>query len=354
MRLRTFGVALLVLATACGGEPTTPSASPPRTEGRAAAASRLGYPLTFENDLGMRFVLIPEGEMEMGGEAAGARHPEEAAAHAIRIVTPFYLQASEVTRSQFAAFASPDGTPDPGERTGADEPAEVTWAEAREFVAWLGTRDPRWIHRLPTEAEWEFACRAGGPLDEPTAGATHPWGLARMHLGGPEWCRDWYGPYPDWSQDDPQGPSVGRYRVVRGGDVAGGPPCSTRATLDPEDRATFRIAVELSYGRNEHGAHRVTFHTFDPRGAPGDDERPGYALKMISVPGRLRDRQNGLDPRWTALDGRSPLTVPLPPGRYYVYAWRDDRESEWGWVRGLEVKFDVPVDSETLRVPIPR
>ncbi len=98
----------------------------------------------------------------------------------------------------------------------------VSWDEAVAFCKWLSKKEGK-TYRLPTEAEWEYACRAGTKTafssgDEPPAPETaNAWGLRNMHTGLAEWVWDWHGLYPKTAQRDPVGPESGIARVIRGG-----------------------------------------------------------------------------------------------------------------------------------------
>jgi len=98
----------------------------------------------------------------------------------------------------------------------------ISWYDAMAFCAWLSQKEGK-PYRLPTEAEWEYACRAGtttlyaGGDAEPAHGWANVWGIRNMHTGVREWCYDWYGDYPEEPQTDPVGPEDGMARVVRGG-----------------------------------------------------------------------------------------------------------------------------------------
>ncbi len=204
------------------------------------------------NSLGMKLVPIAAGEFVMG---TGAKAPasrlewdqwewDEAPAHKVRISRPFHMAATEVTNAQYEQF-------DPehkklrglhGVSRADDEPVVmVSWDKAVEFCEWLSKKEGK-TYRLPTEAEWEYACRAGtttkyhtgdeltaaqanfssvpqGRRAGPVAVGSYPanaWGLHDMHGNVAEWCLDWYGPYEAGEQTDPLGRAEGWGRVVRG------------------------------------------------------------------------------------------------------------------------------------------
>ncbi|MHC4706704.1 MAG: SUMF1/EgtB/PvdO family nonheme iron enzyme [Planctomycetota bacterium] len=215
----------------------------------------------FTNSVGMEMVHIKAGTFMMGQE----RDPEgrnitvtygnrqwlggeidEEPVHKVTISRPFYMSAMEVTNAQYEQF-------DPTHRkyrgmmeglSSEDDEAAVyvSWHDAVAFCNWLSAREGK-RYRLPTEAEWEYACRAGtqtvfntGDMlpevyqkeqehnDEPEkvstkVGATPPnkWGLYDMHGNVEEWCYDWYGAYEAGEQTDPVGRQSGLWKVVRGG-----------------------------------------------------------------------------------------------------------------------------------------
>ena len=194
----------------------------------------------FANSLGMEFVLIPAGRFPMGSseEEEGA-YDDEQPQHMVWISRPFYLGKHPVTQAQWEAVMGSN----PSEFRGADRPVEmVSWAAAHEFIEKLNAREARRGYRLPTEAEWEYACRAGstaaycfgddaGELEDyawwrdNSGEETHPvglkrpnaWGLHDMHGNVWEWVQDWYGRYDANPATNPQGPETGEYRVLRGG-----------------------------------------------------------------------------------------------------------------------------------------
>ena len=197
------------------------------------------------NSIGMEFVLIPSGTFIMGIE----NHIEAYPPHQVTINTPFYLGQYEVTQKQWETVM---GT-NPSRFKGATNPVEnVSWDDAQTFIARLNKKEGHNRYRLPTEAEWEHAARAGttGPwfftdakeikhtalwpyawFDPNAGGKTHPvgqkkpnpWGLYDIYGNVGEWVQDrWAWPRPVVSPSiDPQGPTEsqanGKFRVNRGG-----------------------------------------------------------------------------------------------------------------------------------------
>ena len=189
-------------------------------------------------------VEIPAGTFWMGGTGAGENY-DEAPMHRVTISRPFRMGVTEVTNAQYEQFR-PEHRELRGKRgfsTGDDEAVVfVSYDDAVAFCRWLSEKEGK-TYRLPTEAEWEYACRAGTlwnfwmgdkllkPYDKNQVVTTspkavslqvaqqpaNPWGLYDMSGNVEEWCADWYGPYmPGW-QTDPVGYADGNYRVTRGG-----------------------------------------------------------------------------------------------------------------------------------------
>jgi hypothetical protein len=152
------------------------------------------------------------------GSTATDDNWNERPAHQVTISLGFLMSETEVTLAQFQQFR-PDFEGAPG-----CDPyvAGVSWVDAVAFCEWLSHREGK-PYRLPTEAEWEYACRAGTATpfssgDQPPAPETaNAWGLKNMHTGVREWCFDRYGEYPLEAQNDPAGADQGNTRVFRGG-----------------------------------------------------------------------------------------------------------------------------------------
>ncbi|MHC4227486.1 MAG: SUMF1/EgtB/PvdO family nonheme iron enzyme, partial [Planctomycetota bacterium] len=206
----------------------------------------------FVNSIGMRFIRIKPGSFLMGQRQGGDW--DERPAHRVEITKSFGMALTEVTNDQYEQF-------DPKHRelrgklgfSKQDDEAVVfvSWREAVEFCKWLSKKEGR-VYRLPTEAEWEYACRAGtttayhtgdslpkeyqknarmswfpdparrrkGAEPVPLTVAqtpANPWGFFDMHGNVEEWCHDWYGPYEQAAQTDPVGRVSGDFKVTRSG-----------------------------------------------------------------------------------------------------------------------------------------
>jgi formylglycine-generating enzyme required for sulfatase activity len=217
------------------------------------------------NSIGMTFIRVPAGTFTMGSSATDAESHERPL-HTVTISRPFFMAATEVTQSQWQAVMGSH----PSRFQGDDHPVEqVSWVDVQEFIRKLSTQERTTGYRLPTEAEWEYACRTGATGDDdgelgstawydPNAdGSTHPvaqkqanaWGLFDMLGNVYEWCEDWKGPYPRGEVTDPQGPSEGPGRVIRGGSWmihANRARADFRDFLAPDDRRDdvgFRIVA---------------------------------------------------------------------------------------------------------------
>jgi len=207
------------------------------TPGAEGAAKKIRDPKT-----GITFLLVEPGRFQMGSPSSDEGHRDDETQHQVTLTKPYYLGETEVTQAQWKRKM---GT-NPSRFEGDALPVEtVSWEGCQEFLRKAGEG-----YRLPTEAEWEYACRAGtttpfsfgatistgqanyngnftygsgrkGQYRGKTtpAGSFPPnaWRLRDMHGNGWEWCQDWYGAYPSGPVSDPTGPSSGENRVLRGG-----------------------------------------------------------------------------------------------------------------------------------------
>jgi len=303
-----------------------------------------------ELDLGggvtMKLVLIPPGEFMMGSPSNEKyRARDEGPQHRVKITEPFYMGVTEVTQEQWQTVI--DSDPWSGEVHGGrskDGAANyISWNEATEFCRKLSQKTGQTV-RLPTEAEWEHACRAGSTTaycfgdsahrlgeyawyednaedagkDYPQRGAEkkpNAWGLYDMHGNVWEWCQDWYesGYYGKSPASDPPGAASGNSRVLRGGcwsDRSSSCRLANRNYTTPTDTLTlygFRVVVSAAGGNSIYvfggtgetylgSTEKLTIDTTDPVelkedgptaafGTRGDDhvtEAPG-TVKMTII-----------------------------------------------------------------------
>jgi formylglycine-generating enzyme len=286
----------------------------------------------FVNSIGMRFVHIPSGTFIMGshespesvainlsyGDSAGEKswYEREQPVHSVTITRPFLLQETEVTVAQFNTFVAATGYRTQAELNGWGWGYEngkwikkqgitfrnpgfdqkdghpvtgITWNDAQAFIEWLNLKEKTTRYRLPTEAEWEYACRAGSETpfywgNQPdgshanfadmhyaktfpddkfvnskvddgyvytspvTSFKPNAFGLYDMSGNVNEWCQDWYSSYKPADLTDPVGPKKGSYRVLRGGSwcsMAGGTRSTNRGKNTPDysfSQTGFRVA----------------------------------------------------------------------------------------------------------------
>ncbi len=214
--------------------------------------------------LNAKFVLIPAGTFTMGSPKFEEGRYGSEPQHQVTISKPFYMQTTPVTQGQWKAIMGSN----PSNFEGDDLPVEqASWNDVQEFIKKLNKQEETDKYRLPTEAEWEYAARAGTTdaryrdldeiawYDENSDKITHPvgqkrpnaWGLYDMLGNVFEWVDDWYEDYPTGPVTDPKGPSTGSFLVNRGGSWDSDARCCRAAYrgLTPVDRDRdlgFRIA----------------------------------------------------------------------------------------------------------------
>ena len=194
-----------------------------------------------KEDLGqgikLDLVLIPAGKFKMGSPASEKGRSTDETQHEVTITNPNYMGKYEVTQEQYEVVMGNN----PSSNKGAKLPVtNVSWNDCQEFIKKLNAKT-NGGYRLPTEAEWEYACRAGtstaysfgnsltesnGNIDGSSTKAVgsykpNAFGLYDMHGNVWEWCEDWKVAYPGGAETDPRGPATGTYRVLRGGSFHG-------------------------------------------------------------------------------------------------------------------------------------
>ena len=199
-------------------------------------------PKTLEVDLGegvkLELMRIPEGTFKMGSLRIDS-YENDMPRHEVTLTNPFYMAKYAVTQEQWRVVMGNNLSYFKGVKLPVNQ---ISWNDAKEFIKKLNAKTAGG-YRLPTEAEWEYACRSGttseysfgdyitpknANYDESNIGKPvavgnykpNDFGLYDMHGNVWEWCEDWYGGYPGWPVEDPKGPAVGQYRVLRGGSFA--------------------------------------------------------------------------------------------------------------------------------------
>ncbi|MCP4886397.1 MAG: SUMF1/EgtB/PvdO family nonheme iron enzyme [Planctomycetaceae bacterium] len=306
---------------------------------QAAWEEHLGLAVEIENSIGMKLRVIPPGTFMMGSED-GPDH--EKPVHQVTLTKPILLGVYEVTQSEYQQVMGNN----PSRFKGSRNPVEMlTWEDANEFCRRLSLlpREKRAgrVYRLPTQAEWEFACRAGtttkysyrddesllssyGWYKENGGGTTHPvgskianpFGLHDMHGNVWEWCNDWYGSYPSGSVTNPVGPESGSDRVSRGGSWNDGAGLCRSAYLYGRSRRIsnggFRVACVPS------GNTSAEFAASPPMDSGADVEPDAVPSPPIPEP---------------ASDGPAPAIAPFDAA--------DAKALQGKWARHLGERVEV-------------
>ena len=249
------------------------------TKESAPAAANAGEYKEVVNTIGVQLLLIPAGTFNSGSPASEKDRMDDETQHQVTLTKPFYMGRTELTQGQWKKVMGTE--PWKGKsfvKEGDDYPAvDVSWDDAVAFCRKLSDMEGR-TYRLPTEAEWEYACRGGTQTsfsfgnDEAILSRyawydgnlgwrrryahrvaqklPNPFGLYDMHGNVWEWCGDWFGDYPSTPLTDPRGPDSGSFRVMRGGSFYHEPDkarCALRNYDAPESRCSdggFRLVLE--------------------------------------------------------------------------------------------------------------
>jgi formylglycine-generating enzyme required for sulfatase activity len=215
--------------------------------GTGCQGQRIEIPKSFTNAIGMKFVWIAPGTFLMGSPKEEKEREDDEIQHKVTFNRGIYMAIHPVTQEEWIATMGTNPSRHTGEK---NLPVEwVSWDDCQQFIKKLRNKDNK-LYRLPTEAEWEYCCRAGtttpfhfgetistdqanyqgdytyangkeGVNREKTTPVgrfpANAWGLHDMHGNVFQWCQDWYGSVPQNDTVDPQGPEKGKHRVMRGG-----------------------------------------------------------------------------------------------------------------------------------------
>lgn len=250
--------------------------------------SSTGKNISITNSMGIKYVFIPPGSFTMGSPIGESHREENELQHEVTISKGFYMGEAEINIGHWRQVMGEN--PVLGNAWNSDElPVfSVSWYDVQKFIKKLNALDKDYNYRLPTEAEWEYACRAGskdayswgdmphcekanyenfhgqasqqtrcvkyirsiGLSRGPLPGKNFPpnvWGLYDMNGNVREWVYDYIGSYPKHLQTDPTGPESGSYRVLRGGswgDLEGSCRCANRSAQKPDVRfGGFRLVL---------------------------------------------------------------------------------------------------------------
>jgi hypothetical protein len=171
----------------------------------------------YTNSIGNKMIRIEPGPFQMG-DLNDMGYYDEKPSHMVTISQPFFISETEITIEQYREFKSEFKD----EEAYLPYATGMSWYEVEEFCKWLSEKEGK-PYRLPTEAEWEFVCRAGkstpysSGVKPPEHEIPNNRGVRNMHTGVLEWCYDWYGPYTHQEKIDPVGVSWGFGKVIRGG-----------------------------------------------------------------------------------------------------------------------------------------
>lgn len=258
-------------------------------------------PKVITNSIDMRLLLIHKGTFTMGSPPGEVGADEDERQHEVTLTQDYYLGAFEVTQAQYQTVIGHNPSYYQGDKVGerdretgrvvkvvdsSNHPVDrVSWDDAVEFCRRLSAlpkeKEAGRVYRLPTEAEWEYACRGGTETafsfgadivlltdyawclrncnNQPNAVGQkkpNPFGLYDMHGNQIEWCSDYYAEYPQGKVIDPLGPTKGDSRILRGGDW-GNRESNCRSAYRERNSPFlrngnwgFRVAMSLNEGSN--------------------------------------------------------------------------------------------------------
>jgi sulfatase modifying factor 1 len=234
------------------------------------------------NTVGMKFRWISPGQFLMGSSAEEKKRSNNETQHSVHLTKGFFIGTFVVTRDEWQAVMGRGSTMKIIDRNKAKNlpMTRISWYDCQRFIAKLQEKEGK-QYRLPTEAEWEFACRAGtttpffwgetisteqanfkghlsntfgkvgvyrGKVTSVDFFRPNAWGMHDMHGNVQQWCQDWYGGYAAGDVVDPMGPEMGSRRVLRGGSW----------DSDPKDcRSASRRSADPNFESDQVGCRLV-------------------------------------------------------------------------------------------------
>ena len=335
---------------------TPPSANAPfdaatAKEHQEAWAKYLGVEVETENSIGMKLRVIPPGTFTMGNNDGSDR---EKPAHQVTLTKPFLLGAYEVTEEQYLSLMKRRIT----RVRPANEPAMwLPWYDAVEFCKRLSAlpaeRAAGRAYRLPTEAEWEYACRAGtttkyssgddesdlvdyGWFSENSDSNDHPvggkmpnaWGLHDMHGNAAEWCQDWYQVYRPDAVTDPTGAASSSARVYRGG--------SSRQNADLA-RSAYRDSTSQGSHASNIGFRIVCIAKEKTREFNSENSTMSQASEVST--------------RSTVTPPAATTTTPPPANAPFDAAKAKEHQEAWAKYLGVEVEIENSIGMKVRVIP---